>query len=165
MKQQHLINQIERELSQISELIAQVEMLLKLTKQVENQDLQKGLVSGLALHLHSFYTGAERIFYNISRDIDDEVPTGSDWHRQLLDQMIVEIPETRSPVLAEQTWVGMDEFRRFRHVVRSRYAYQLDPDRVQALAEQMSPIAQSLIQNCQRFCAEIQAFERQDLEQ
>ncbi len=165
MKEQTLVSQIEQELAQIQELIAQVEMLLELIRLAENQNLRSGLVSGLALHLHSFYTGAERIFYDIARDIDDEVPTGSDWHRQLLEQMTVEIPETRPPVLAEQTWSGMDEFRRFRHVVRSRYAYQLDPDRVQALAEQLSPISQSLIQDCQRFCTELQPSKQQDRSQ
>ncbi len=85
MNEQTLVSQIEQELVQIQELIAQVEMLLELIRLAENQNLRSGLVSGLALHLHSFYTGAERIFYDIARDIDDEVPTGFDWHRQLLE--------------------------------------------------------------------------------
>lgn len=121
MKAEVLVSQIEQELAQMRELITQVEMLLELIRQAENQNIRSGLVSGLALHLHSFYTGAERIFYDIARDIDSEVPTGSDWHRQLLEQMAVEIPEARPPVLAEQTRLELDEFRRFRHVVRSNY--------------------------------------------
>ena len=63
MIKQILVAQIEQELSQIQEVIAQVKMLLELITLAENQNIQKGLMSGLALHLHSFYTGAERIFY------------------------------------------------------------------------------------------------------
>ena len=162
MTKQILLGQIEQELSQIQELIAQVKILLELIALAENQNIQKGLMSGLALHLHSFYTGAERIFYDIARDIDNVTPTGSDWHRQLLEQMTIEIPGIRPPVLSEQTRIGMDEYRRFRHVVRSRYAYMLDPVRVQALAQQVFPIAQSLVQDCQQFCAGFKLAEQEE---
>lgn len=136
----------------MQELVTQVEMLLELIKQAENQNIRSGLVSGLALHLHSFYTGAERIFYDIARGFDDEVPTGSDWHRQLLEQMTVEIPQARPPVLFEQTRLELDEFRRFRHVVRSNYAYKLDPQRIVALAQKLPALFQHLTQDSLGFC-------------
>lgn len=149
-----LVNQIGEELAQICAVSAQVEKLLELIRQTEDQDLHNGLISGLALHLHSFYTGAERIFYNIARNIDGEVPTNANWHQQLLEQMSVEIPDVRLAVIVEQTRLGLDEFRRFRHVVRSRYAYQLDSERVQLLAAKLPLVSQQLIQDCQRFCAD-----------
>lgn len=156
MKADALVAQIEQELGQIREAIAQVEMLLELIRQTENQNIRIGLVSGLALHLHSFYTGAERIFYDIARDIDGEVPTGSDWHRQLLEQMAVEIQQARPPVLTEQTRLELDEFRRFRHVVRSNYAYKLDPERILALAQKLPALFEHLLQDCLRFCVGLQ---------
>ena len=147
MKAEVLVRQIEQELTQIRDLITQVEMLVELIMQAENQNIRSGLVLGLALHLHSFYTGAERIFYDIARGFDDEVPTGSDWHQQLLEQMALEIPQARPPVLAEQTRLELDEFRRFRHVVRSNYAYKLDSQRILALAQKLPAVGQHLIQN------------------
>lgn len=156
-----LLSQIEEELAQIRVLMTQVEMLSELIRQTENHALRSGLVSGLALHLHSFYTGAERIFYDIARDIDGEVPTSFNWHQQLLEQMSVEIPGIRQPVLVEQTRLELDEFRKFRHVVRSRYAYQLDPERVQALAVKLPFVSDQLIRECQRFCAQSACSEQE----
>ncbi len=150
-----LVSQVEEELKQIQALVIQVDLLLGLIRQSENYNLRSGLISGLALHLHSFYTGAERIFYDIARDIDGEVPTKANWHQQLLEQMSVEIPA----VLVEQTRLDLDEFRRFRHVVRSRYAYQLAPERVQALAVKLPLVSDRLIGECQRFCTQIMQFE------
>lgn len=164
MRKEVLVSQIEEELAQIQALVRQVELLSELIRQTENHNLRSGLVSGLALHLHSFYTGAERIFYDIARDIDGEVPTRSNWHQQLLEQMSVEIPDVRPPVLVEQTRLELDEFRKFRHVVRSRYAYQLAPERVQALAVKLPLVSYQLIGECQRFCTQIMQFE-QDPEQ
>ena len=53
-----LVSQVEEELTQIQALVIQVELLLELIRQTENYNLRSGLISGLALHLHSFYTGA-----------------------------------------------------------------------------------------------------------
>ena len=156
MRKEVLVSQIEEEIVQIQALVTQVERVLELIRQTENHELRSGLVSGLALHLHSFYTGAERIFYDIARDVDDEVPTSSNWHQQLLEQMSVEIPDIRPSVLGEQTRLELDEFRKFRHVVRSRYAYQLDPERVQALALKLPFVSEQLIKACQQFCNQLQ---------
>ena len=92
------------------------------------------ILSALDLNLHSFYTGAERIFERISTKIDYRMATGYDWHRQLLDQMSVSIREVREAVISEETKQCLEEFRRFGHVVRSIYAYQLETSRVMELA-------------------------------
>jgi hypothetical protein len=44
-----------------------------------------GYWDGVALNLHGFYTGAERIFEEIAREIDGHRPGGPDWHRDLAD--------------------------------------------------------------------------------
>lgn len=94
-------------------------------------------LGGVALNLQSFYTAVERILVVIAKEIDTVIPKEENWHQVLLKQMVVEIPGVRQPVLAIQTQQGLDEFRRFRHVVRSNYAHQLDPELVQALARKL----------------------------
>nr|WP_263480261.1 hypothetical protein [Oscillatoria salina] len=42
--------------------------------------------------------------------------------------MAVDIPEVRPSVVSQITYEQLNEFRGFRHVVRSLYAYKLDPD-------------------------------------
>jgi hypothetical protein len=100
----------------------------------EDEDLY---IDAVALNLHDFYRGLERIFQQIGTIVDGELPTGRDWHSQLLHQMKDEIPDFRPPVLSSEVTSSLDEFRRFRHVVRNIYAFQFDPDRIERLVAQM----------------------------
>jgi len=41
-------------------------------------------VDSAALNLHSFYSGAERLFEAIANELDGGLPKGEAWHRELL---------------------------------------------------------------------------------
>ncbi len=155
MKESFLISQIEQELTQIQSVVAETGRMLEKLQRTGDQDY----LGTVALNLQSFYTAVERILIAIAKEIDTVVPKDENWHQALLIQMVVEIPGTRQSVLAEKTQQGLDEFRRFRHVVRSNYAYQLDPKQVQALAKKLDLVSQHLMQDCQRFCAELKSQE------
>ena len=122
------------ELEEMKQIIHQTEQFLRQLEQEIMPTYQAALTSAIALNLHSFYTGAERIFEVIAKQVDHYQPTGSNWHRQLLDQMLVAIPNLRPAVISENTYLLLDELRRFRHVVRTVYAYQLDSERILELA-------------------------------
>jgi hypothetical protein len=89
----------------------------------------------VALNLHSYYGGVERIFEDIARTVDRTLPEGADWHQRLLFQMSAEIPEVRPAVIGRDTRGGLDEFRAFRHVVRNVYAFNFRPNRLQELVQ------------------------------
>ena len=147
MKVTVLVQRIEQELTQVQAAIVQTQRLIRKVSQIQDEDIQDALIAASALNMQSFYTGAERIFYEIAKEVDESVPTGTDWHRQLLEQLSVAIPAVRQAVLSEQTLVDLDEFRRFRHVVRSNYAYNLKADLVIELSEKLSSCSQHLIQD------------------
>ena len=90
-------------------------------------------------NLHDFYAGLERIFHQIATTIDGNLPTGREWHRDLLQQMQTDLPDLRPPVLSNEAGQALDEFLRFRHVVRNIYAFQFDPESVERLVQLMSP--------------------------
>ena len=78
---------INQELDKISQAIQQLEMFLKqLTNQPE-AIYQEALVNSIALNLHGIYTGIERLFQVIAKEIDLRVPTGDKWHRDLLGEL------------------------------------------------------------------------------
>lgn len=139
-------------------MVAATERMLEKVQQTCDLDY----LGTVALNLQSFYTAGERIFLLVARLVDNSVPTGDNWHQQLLAQMSVAISELRQPVLRETTQLNLDEFRRFRHVVRSRYAHQLDPEWVIALAEKLADVSQELIQDCQAFCEGLKATEEEE---
>ncbi len=90
-------------------------------------------LDGVALNLHAFYTGVEHVLEAIAREVDDSVPSGPEWHRDLLLQMSAPIPHTRPAVLGADTRHCLDAYRGFRHVVRNVYGYNLDPARIRDL--------------------------------
>ena len=144
-------NRINQEIDTINEAIEQLEIFLsELTNQAE-AIYQEALVNSIALNLHGIYTGIERIFEIIAKEIDCRLPTGDKWHRDLLDQMAVNIPNVRKAVIREETRLLLDELRRFRHVVRSAYSFQLDKEKVLIMANQIS-------NTCQEFINEIRLF-------
>ncbi len=53
-----------------------------------------------------------------------------------------ELPYLRPSVLSAEVGEALDEFLRFRHVVRNIYAFQFDPDRVARLVQLMPPAFQ-----------------------
>lgn len=90
-------------------------------------------LDSVALNLHGFYSGVERLFEVIARQIDEAVPHSVTWHRDLLRQMSVELPKVRPAVISPQHAAILDEYRRFRHLVRNVYAMNLVPAKMNRL--------------------------------
>ena len=90
-------------------------------------------LDSVALNLHSFYSGLERLFELIARHVDRALPAGETWHRDLLQQMAQEMSEARPAVINQDSALALDEFRRFRHLVRNVYTMNLSPDKVAGL--------------------------------
>ncbi len=64
----------------------------------ENQDVY---LDSVALTLHGFYSGLERLFEMIARRLDQSLPSSEVWHRELLFQMGREIQGVRPAVISE----------------------------------------------------------------
>ncbi|KYH33558.1 hypothetical protein [Neomoorella mulderi] len=91
--------------------------------------------------LHDYYTAIEKIFRIIARDIDCSVPAGEQWHKELLDQMTLEVPGLRPALLAGKTARSLDELRAFRHAFRNIYGFSLDPAKIRQLLEGLPELA------------------------
>ncbi|GEA18359.1 hypothetical protein [Moorella sp. E306M] len=91
--------------------------------------------------LHDYYTAIEKIFRIIARDIDCSVPAGEQWHKELLDQMTLEVPGLRPALLAGKTARSLDELWAFRHVFRNIYGFSLDPAKIRQLLEGLPEVA------------------------
>nr|WP_217360027.1 hypothetical protein [Anabaena sp. UHCC 0253] len=102
--------------------------------------------------MHGFYTGVERIFQVIANQIDYRKPTGDKWHSELLEQMSIDLPGIRQAVISENALLVLDELRRFRHVVRSVYSYQLKEQRVLDVVNQVFNFYDDLIREIEDFC-------------
>jgi hypothetical protein len=94
-------------------------------------------IDSVALNLHGFYSGLERIFELIASSVDSRKPNGKEWHKALLYQMAQEVPQVRPAVISEKSRSRLNEFRGFRHVVRNVYTFKFDPEKVEKLANEV----------------------------
>jgi hypothetical protein len=58
--------------------------------------------------------------------------------------MAEDIPDIRPAVISTSLVQILDEFRRFRHLVRNVYTFNLDPQRMRPLMEQLPSLWQAL---------------------
>jgi len=93
-------------------------------------------LDSVALNLHGFYSGLERIFEIIASNIDAKKPSGENWHQQLLNQMAGEIPSVRPAVISTDACRHLNEYRGFRHIVRNVYTFKFDPSKIERLVVQ-----------------------------
>ncbi|MBW1728564.1 MAG: hypothetical protein JRI94_14305 [Deltaproteobacteria bacterium] len=94
-------------------------------------------LDSVALNLHGFYGGLERLFELVASTVDGSVPQGANWHRLLLEQMASEIRQERPAVISAKTITALDEYRGFRHIVRNVYTFMFDPEKVEKLVEKL----------------------------
>ncbi len=125
-----LIGRVRRALSDLERVVDRAEELVEKASRTGDS----GYLDGAALNLHSFSAGVERIFEDIAREMEEEIPGGPNWHQGLLLQMSADIAGIRPPVIGQETRDCLEEYRGFRHVVRNVYTFNLRPARVRELA-------------------------------
>ena len=69
----------------------------------------------------------------IVRHVDRATLSGETWHRNLLNQVSQDLVDIRPAVISSDSALTLDEFRRFRHLVRNVYTMNLVPERMSGL--------------------------------
>lgn len=104
----------------------------------------------LAMNLHGYYTALETLLERVARLLDDEVPSGPNWHMDLIEQMQTDVAALRPAVVPPEVALELHELRRFRHFFRNAYVLEFDSTRVRDHAKRLlrihGPIASSLVQ-------------------
>ncbi len=112
---------------------------------------QDAYLNSVALNLHGFYNGIERLLELIAVDLDGAALGGDAWHAELLRQVELEIPSLRPAVISRETRQRLDEYRRFRHRVRNIYAANIN-------ASQLEPLVSGLAATWEALKSELAAF-------
>lgn len=143
---------VERIRGEMTDLERVVQRALRSWPQAQKASSeQDAYLDSVALNLHSFYSGLERLFELIARHVDRSLPEGGMWHRDLLHRMGDDVANVRPAVIGRDNAISLDEFRRFRHLVRNVYTMNLMPDK-------MAPLMAALPVLWPRLRAELKAF-------
>jgi HepT-like protein len=112
---------------------------------------------GIAGILHDFYTGLEHMFEAIAPELNGGLPAGPSWHRNLLENMSLEIPGVRPPLLRRETAHALEEFLRFRHLFRNMYGFELEWPRLKSLLKALPAAWNAVETDLDRFLAFLDA--------
>jgi hypothetical protein len=145
---------IRAELVDVAYVVERTQRLL--TKAIEQND--DDYYDGIALNLHSFYTAVERILEDIAREVDSSVPSGPEWHRDLLAQLSAEFPGVRPIVLQRSSRICLNEYRGLRHVIRNVYTFNLKPSCLKELVTMLPSCHNALVQDLDTFCKFLEAL-------
>jgi len=118
-----------------------------------------GYLDGVALNLHSFYAGVEAGLEDIGRTIDGALPSGSNWHQNLLQQMTADLGDVRPGVIRRTTRDCLDEYRAFRHLVRNIYTFNLRPGQLVELAGNVQQCYRLVREDLESFIQFLNALE------
>lgn len=87
--------------------------------------------------LHNLYCAIEDLFLEVARTFENRVEDPARFHRDLLKRISLDIAGIRPRLISERSYSLLDELRRFRHVFRHAYDYQLEPERVEHLQKKI----------------------------
>jgi hypothetical protein len=144
-----LAERIRKELDDLARLVARANRAISTAKN-NPQDADLFLDSA-SLNMHDVYSGFERVFKQIAATVDGSVPGSPEWHRELLEQMGLDLPKVRPPVLSKESIRSLDEYLRFRHVVRNVYTFSFDPERIGRLVTELDDVFEQVRQELSVF--------------
>ena len=123
------VAEVTFEIDQIDQLFAVYSGLLERVQRCTPDPVE---IAAIASVLHSFYNGLENIFLSIAKGLDQQVPTGSQWHRDLLVQMSQQTAK-RGRVISAELIPKLADYLGFRHFYRHSYSFFLEWDRLRKL--------------------------------
>ncbi|MCI0496635.1 hypothetical protein L0Z72_16655 [candidate division KSB1 bacterium] len=141
-----------------SEINAELEKIQKVTNEIESlykkiKDKTPSLVelSAMATFLHNFYSGIENIMKRIATSLDNDVPSGTNWHTDLLKRMSIDIAGIRENVFSEDTVNELIDYLSFRHMFVHSYGFELKWSKMLLLVESIKKVFVKVKQDIENF--------------
>ncbi|MGB9975985.1 hypothetical protein [Thermovenabulum sp.] len=150
-----MINKFLTLSARIRQELKEIEKAVDRSKKAwEKAHIQKDTLylDSVALNIHDFYGGLERIFELIAENLDGIKPQGSNWHQELLRQMTVDIPKIRPAVIDIKLKNELDNYRAFRHIFRNVYAHNFLPEKMEPLMRNIEEVFNKIKESLERFC-------------
>jgi hypothetical protein len=150
---------IRRELDRVETVVERAQAIWVDATPDAGQDYR---VDAVALNLHGFYAGVERIFKTIATRVDQSMPEGGNWHQELLEQMNTELPGVRPAVLSDAAHKKLDRYRGFRDVVRNVYTFDFDPEQIGLLMKRLPETVEHVRDDLQAFADTLEGMAHRD---
>jgi len=128
---------------EMTELERNISICLKRRKrwsefiQLQAKDI---IADSIGACLHSAYSGIEKIFKIIAKEVDHHLPDGQRWLRELLELMNSDVPGIRQAVISQETFNYIEELMLFRHAFRNLYVHSIVPKKIIDLCDHLNRV-------------------------
>jgi transcriptional regulator of heat shock response len=89
------------------------------------------------MRVQQLYTAHEDLFKQIAKSFENYIDVMSNFHKELLTRMSIEVPKLRPSVLSQQSLILLDKIRAFRHFVRHAYDCELQESELRLIQEKL----------------------------
>lgn len=151
MNRQNLLLRIHDELMKMDDTLIRIQRGLESIKVLPYQ-AREFIESTIATDLADIYNGFERIFERIARDVDEYLPRGNRWHKDLINQMANKRTE-RPPVISKKSFEKLSNLLNFRHKVNNIYRTELKYENTLEHAETIVELFATVSQELNTFSA------------
>ena len=104
-----------------------------------------------AMRTQQFYTAIEDLFKQIAKTFENHIENMSNFHKEILVRMNIEVQKIRPAVISNQSLVFLDKIRGFRHFVRHAYNCELDEKELRLIQDRLIKEYASLARDLQNF--------------
>lgn len=101
--------------------------------------------------LHDLYHGVEGICLRVVKQIDQQEPIGSSWHRDLIDAVSHPVPNLRPTVISQETAELLEQYRGFRHRFRHNYGFELSWSKLEPLWRDAPAMTEKFVNDIEQF--------------
>lgn len=101
--------------------------------------------------LHDLYHGMEGICLRVVKQIDQQEPIGTSWHRDLIDSVSHPAPNLRPAIISKETADLLEQYRGFRHRFRHNYGFELSWPKLAPLWRDAPTMIEKFIQDIEQF--------------
>lgn len=144
---------IERVVGSIIELLQEIEVAVPRHRKFFEELTAKKLAE--------VYSGIERIFGRIAREVDMHTPRGNRWHNDLLEQM-AERQSERPPVISQKTLLKLKDLLDFRHKVNNIYGDELIYEKAEEHAKPIEELFTAVSEELDTFIAFLTEISKPD---
>lgn len=102
-------------------------------------------LAGIAALILSFYNGIENVLKQILLSKKISIPSGERWHKDLLDLAF------KHKIITKTTHTKLARYLIFRHFFTHAYAYNLDPDKLEALVNEIEKVYKSFVRGISNY--------------
>ncbi len=131
----------------------------RIKDKLEEKEISSYDRAAIGYYLHNFYNGCENIFRSIARFFENDFGPQA-WHSDLLKRMKLNIPGYRPPVIDEELFCLLDDFRGFRHKFRHSYVFDLDWEKERLVAQKFHKTLALLEQQIHFFLQNLKEIEK-----